>query len=234
MAQRLATQVLFFVWAAGSVFAQPVLFGAKGGVPLTNAFRLGGAVTGSSGGGNYFSNTKRYTVGPVVEVRLPRRLSVELDALYKHLNYDYTYYSFSPGSSGSYTHGQQNALNRWEFPLLLKYHLWNENRGFYLAAGPTVNHISGWHSNIEFYGQGVNGPFNNSWTSDARPVELTRRGTGGIVVEGGWDFHWGIVRASPELRYTRWVNSNFTEPPFFTPFLRSNQNQIEFLLGVTF
>jgi hypothetical protein len=67
------------------------------------------------------------------------------------------------------------------------------------------------------------------------PEESACRGTGGIIAEGGWEFHLGILRLSPELQYARWMNRTFTEPRWLEtpPFLRSNQNQIEFLSRVT-
>lgn len=54
---------------------------------------------------------------------------------------------------------------------------------------------------------------------------------------GGLVFRLSHIRVSPELRYTRWANPNFLEPAFARfghAMLRSNQDQAEVLLGVSF
>jgi hypothetical protein len=49
------------------------------------------------------------------------------------------------------------------------------------------------------------------------------------VIGGGVKIHALFLRISPEIRYTRW-----TSPHFSSYLLNSNQNQAEFLLGITF
>jgi hypothetical protein len=234
MWQKLVAGVLFFfVSALGSVSARQLIFGVKGGVPLTNAFQFGG---GNPDWGNYYSDTKRYTVGPTVEMSLSRRFSIELNALYKRLDYGVSSSFMGEGSETSFTRNLQNAFNQWEFPLLVKFHPEGKAHGPYLAAGANLNYIAGCTTKIDYYGQnGTVGQFSSSGITHNMPEESARRGTGGIIAEGGWDFHLGILRLSPELRYTRWMNRTFTEPRWLEgpPFIRSNQNQIEFLLGVT-
>src|SRR5262245_15774495 len=88
--------------------AQPVSFGVKGGVPLT------GAVEGSFGGA---SEAGRYTVGPMLELRLPASFAFEANALYKR-----TGYRASQSDSGVAIMGQVRARS-WEFPMLMKYYL---------------------------------------------------------------------------------------------------------------
>ena len=96
--------------------AQFLSVGLKAGVPLNDAF---------SNDGFPGSDTKRYIIGPEVEVRLPFRLGVEFDALYRR-------YSVS-GTSAS----------EWQFPILLKYHF----KGVplvhpFVDGGPVFNHVS--------------------------------------------------------------------------------------------
>jgi serine/threonine protein kinase len=237
MVRQCAIGVLFLFSTVQTLCAQPVLVGLKGGVPLTDAFQFSSYtivpdIYPATGNQDYFSKTKRYTVGPTIELRLPLRLSLELDALYKHLNYDYTsLYSYPPRSSLGF---RQNAIDRWEFPLLLKYRLPMWHRGLYLAAGPSLNYISRSESidTVEVHSLSVD--YRIRETSSANPIELKRASTGGIVVGGGWEFRLGILRISPELRYTRWVNRNFMEQVGMQAKLRSGQNQIEFLMGVMF
>src|SRR5690349_18200579 len=83
-------------------------FGVKGGIPATDAFE-------ASGG--FRQESKRYTVGPTVELGLPLRLGVEFDALYKRLGYSDTAEIFGTRSYTSF------RASSWEFPLILKYHL---------------------------------------------------------------------------------------------------------------
>lgn len=54
-----------------------ISIGVKGGVPLNDAFNAA-----TSGNASYFTNTKRYTIGPELDVNLPLGLAIEFDALY--------------------------------------------------------------------------------------------------------------------------------------------------------
>jgi hypothetical protein len=57
----------------------------------------------------------------------------------------------------------------------------------------------------------------------------THSTTAGAVVGAGLDIHF-IVHITPDLRYTRWTNQHFN----ISNVLNSNQNQAEFMVGVTF
>src|ERR1044072_9609446 len=100
---------LLLVGAAG-LFAQPITFGIKGGVPFTD---FTDAV--SSGTFNYTSNTQRYIVGPTAELRLPFGLRVEFDVLYRRFNYN----SFIGGGAGRTS--SSTSGNGGELPLLAEY-----------------------------------------------------------------------------------------------------------------
>ena len=69
---------------------------------------------------SYFAKTKRYVVGPSVQVQLPLRLAAEFNVLYRRLNYDNNFYTRSP-SSGEFFVNTNNVANKWEFPLLMQY-----------------------------------------------------------------------------------------------------------------
>src|SRR5882762_6598775 len=93
---------------AGSAFAQlPVSVGIKGGVPLTEAFD-----TVSDATRGYVSTTRRYIVGPSVELNLPAGFGVEFDALYTRLNFSQNIVATAITAT---------TANSWEFPLVLKY-----------------------------------------------------------------------------------------------------------------
>ena len=64
----------------------------------------------------------------------------------------------------------------------------------------------------------------------SHPQELNKYTVGGFVVGAGIDLHVLLIHVSPEIRYTRWGSAHFLDP--FG--LQSNQNQAEFLVGITF
>ena len=68
-----------------------------------------------------------------------------------------------------------------------------------------------------------------SVTTNSRPYELTDHTTEGFVAGGGIDLSVRRIHLLPEIRYTRWGNH------FSGRFgVQSKQNQVEFLVGVTF
>ena len=100
----LKTFLLFFVCLL-PVAAQPFGAGIKIGAPFTDAVTVSNVVTAQP----LRADTKNLIVGGYVELRLPARMAIELDALYRS-------YDFNIGSLGVGTH-------TWEFPLVLKHRL---------------------------------------------------------------------------------------------------------------
>jgi outer membrane protein W len=104
-------------------FAQlPISLGVKGGWPLTYA------LSDSNGPGltRFYSNSREFIVGPMVELRLPFRLSVEADALYHP--FDVTTNTSNVISDTSYS--------VWEFPILAKYHFGGRFLDPFVGVGP--------------------------------------------------------------------------------------------------
>jgi hypothetical protein len=95
--------LLFFVGV--SAYAQPVGLGVKFGVPLNDAFSVQ-----SPNPLQYVADTHRYTVGPYIELRLPLRFAIEVDALYKSYDFQRSVPTITSVSASS-----------WEFPVLAKY-----------------------------------------------------------------------------------------------------------------
>jgi len=56
---------------------------------------------------------------------------------------------------------------------------------------------------------------------------LDHRSGHGAVVGGGVEMRAGFLRLSPEFRYTRWAADAEVDP-----YLHSNQNEMELLLGL--
>ena len=71
----------------------------------------------------------------------------------------------------------------------------------------------------------------NAGVTSRTPTELNQSTTTGFVLGVGLDVHALIVHISPEIRYTRWGAKHFLDP---NGSFGSNQNQAEFLVGITF
>lgn len=165
---------LLFLLAASAAYPQRLLsFGFKIGHPFKDVLKSGLTVntvlTPSSGS---------FTLGPTVELNLPRRLSVEGDILYRPLTYDVRY--TGAGSLPQYQGGE------WRFPILLKYRL---KGGFvrpFLAGGPAWQKITGFSNAADFE---------------------KRTATGGVAA-AGLEGKLALFTLSGELRYTRWGSAS--------------------------
>lgn len=197
----------------GAVYAcaQPVSFGVKAGVPLTDF------VNSVSGSGVTFSsvtNTNRYVIGPSIELRLPLGLGVEFDALYRHFNAT----ANTPGLTASLSSGA------WEFPLLAKYRFSVPVVKPFVDAGVAWDRLSGIGQTVTITGIVP--------SAAVQPQIAVHNDTvAGFVAGVGVDIHALILHISPEVRYTRWNSQHFTSA---TSLIESNQNQAEFLVGITF
>jgi opacity protein-like surface antigen len=184
--------------------AQNISLGVKGGVPFTEAFK-----TSNGPEFAYESLLKPYTLGPSIEVRLPLRLSVSLDVLYKRLAYD-----------GAFRFSELNVrANQFEFPVMIKYRFKDGLWSPYVAAGPSFNKITGVTRTITNPGQFL------------QPDEFQNSSSGGFAFGGGLEFK-PVVRITTELRWTRRGTKNFFSAA--SGLLESNLNQAEFLVGIHF
>src|SRR5581483_11572834 len=104
MLRRTVVSLLFFA-AAGA--AQPLGAGLKIGVLATDAFKVLPAPTLAV----FTAESPRYTVGPYVELRLPARMAIEVDALYR------SYLFRSGGSCASASYWDFPVLRRFGFPV---------------------------------------------------------------------------------------------------------------------
>lgn len=197
---------------------------------LSFGIKAGGVVTGALDPAAWsVSEAKRYTVGPMVELHLPRRLAVELDALYKRTgnrdsNCQYTYCYFS-----------NVRANIWEFPFLLRYRLWSGPIAPYVSGGLSYRHVGkgsgttlSWRSGPLVGGEVVDPTFSQFSVSNPSENHV------GAVAGGGVRFQMGRLALSPEVRYTRW-NARYWEFNWSRGyFTGSNPNQVEVLFGLSF
>ena len=224
--------------AAPLAVAQPFTFGIKGGLPLTDFLSAT-----SSGNFGYFTTTHRYIVGPVAELHLPFGFGVEFNALYRHFNYT----NFSNGVDVLVNSATTSSA--WEFPLLAKYRFPGKVVRPYVAAGVAWDTLSGLTQTIT---QTVIPTSVSSKMTTSSPAELRNNTVSGFVGGVGIDIHLLVLHISPEIRYTRWNSQHFVTPvsaalisvvgagpitlasPALPGTIQSNQNQAEFLVGITF
>ena len=199
-------------------WSQTVEIGVQGGVPLTQSFETGSFFTIDFGEGA-MSATRRYTVGPMVRMSLPRGFGVELESLYQRLGFD----DVVKLAGIELVHTRAIA-NSWEFPLLGTYQFLRRLPVKpYVAAGPAFRTTAA----ASLYNNATIGtqPF-----PIAQPTSssiLDHRSGHGVAVGGGVNLKAGFLRISPELRYARWAADAQADP-----YLHSNQNQVELLVGL--
>jgi hypothetical protein len=207
---------------AGGALAQPFSAGVKLGLPLTDFLNAA-----ESGNTSYSTVTNRYIVGVEGELRLPFGLGIELDVLYRHLNFASTTANIvNPltGASSATTSGATS--NDWEFPLVAKYKFKAPIARPYVEAGVAWDTLQGLTETVKSTVGGTAVPP----SSTSNPSELANTTTRGFVLGAGLDIHALLIHISPEIRYTRWGAKQFFAPGL----LSSNQNQAEFLVGITF
>jgi hypothetical protein len=189
---------------AGDLFS----VGVTGGVPLNDAYN---AVR--HGNLNYATNTKRWTAGPTIEIGLPLNFGIEIDALYRREAVQQS------GTVLDLLVNHSANLNAWDFPLLLKLRLAPGPIKPFVGAGPTFRHLGG-AKDLE-----------NFFTGETQNQFRTRSSNVGFTAAAGLELHAPVIRITPQLRYTRWGWQTFRDP---ASAFRSNSNQWDFLLGITF
>jgi Outer membrane protein beta-barrel domain len=210
--------LLLLLLTAQSAQTQPVSIGLKAGIPLTNA------VAGNFGGS---SEASRYTVGPMLELRLPASLAVEAGALYKR-----TGYRASQSDSGITIRGQVRAAS-WEFPMLIKFYLPMAARPF-VEAGYVIRRISKIEGTAHISRDLASGtPIDATFSVPASTI-LRDDPTHGLTAGIGFRPINRPLRVSPEIRYTRWTGRPFDDQGPRGFFLQSTRNQVELLIGVSF
>ena len=131
-------QVVLLVVVSVPCFGQKLEFGIKGGIPVTSAFQTGSFFT-MDFGESASSATRRYTVGPMVELRLPHGFELEFDVLYSRLGFA----DLTKSVALIFDYANTSA-NSWSFPVLAKYRLpaFRVVRP-YIEVGPSFRTVSG-------------------------------------------------------------------------------------------
>jgi len=223
---RKLTIVLAFVClAAGSlVFGAPsdefekrVSVGIKVGAPMTRF------LTFDYGVGD--AHTKRYTIGPVMDIGLYRGFGIEVGAMNKRIDES----SFSAtllsvvdtdeGPAANYRYNHVSTVGRsWEFPVAGQYHISLRSMRPYLEGGLSYNHLSN-----------IYGPWPPFIEGTPPPAErlpsLNSFNRKGVLFGGGAEIKLHMIHVTPGLRYTHYNKGEW--------FLLA-PNSVDFLVGFTF
>jgi len=188
--------------SAGLLNGQPVEVGVKGAVSLT----------GTSPYDFWHEESKRYQIGPYLEVRLPSRFAIEVDALYQRV-----------GSSQSFRYGPAqvqigsepatsvqgvwfNRLrgNSWQFPILAKYYLRDQSAAWqpFVSLGPSIRRVGSYTDTNQLSVDQQRGAVSYNIHS-----EYTNWTVGGTAA-AGVRWHKGRFAITPEFRFTRWAQNN--------------------------
>ncbi len=203
-----------FFAAAAAAFCQPFSFGVKAGVPLTDFL-----TAAESQNVSYFTSTNRYIAGVTGELHLPFGLGVEVDALYRHVNYQESSSTIPIAATTTASDFEFPLLGKYRFPMIKVVHP-------FVDAGVSFDSLAGVKQEVATVVNGV-----ASASSTSNPSQLHNSSTRGFVIGGGVDLHFLAIHLLPEIRYTRWGAQQFFD---VNGLLHSNMNQGEFLLGITF
>jgi len=158
---------------ASGAFGQVFSAGVTGGLGLTD-----GIENQAIDGYHFYSYSKDYVVGPMVELGLPFHLSAEIDALYRPLSLA-SFISLDNGVNTATAHGH---VITWEFPLLLKYKFPFPVVKPFVELGPSFR---------------AAGNLNGTSPSNY-----------GVTLGAGVEAHLLRLKIAPQLRYTRWASDN--------------------------
>jgi outer membrane receptor protein involved in Fe transport len=187
---------------ASVCFGQTISIGVIGGARVTDDLTGAGAT----------SVSKRYVVGPAVDIGLPLGFGVELDALYRREGFQS---SFSNVFGSAFS---EERANSWEFPILLKYRLPVPVVKLFAEVGYAPRVINGSISSQNFL---VGSTMSEHWPDSQ-----------GLVIGGGVQLALGRLRLSPGVRYTHWNNTPITGVYSNGPSWESTQNQVDILVGI--
>jgi hypothetical protein len=170
--------ILLTVLSAAAACAQAISVGVLAGAPildLTSSKNISGV--------QYNPQSLHLTVGGAFQLDLPFRLRIEVDAMYRPMN-------FRASSIA-----KDITAADWKFPVMAKYRFKNKISGGHLepfaGAGFTFDHLY---------------QISNAVTSG--PGSIVKNSPGGVLLVGGVDFRALGKRLSAELRYTRQSNDS--------------------------
>lgn len=200
---------LFFL--AGACCAQQIGIGVKGGARLT------GEIEGSTA-----DQSKRYLVGPMLEVLLPHGFGIEADALYSRLGYGNTEYFL--GYSTERVRG-----NLWQVPIVAKYRL-RKPLHPYALLGYAFERAGG---TVDYSGVQTSPYLDVPATPFSGSYPLGHATDHGVVAGGGIEFGAGRIHIAPEVRYIRWKDPLYAEYGSRGYYVAVPRNEVQILVGLS-
>jgi opacity protein-like surface antigen len=209
--------------------AQTVNVGVKAGMESTEPIFVSAPFQGE---------LYRSRLRPVVELGLPRGFAFEVSASHKRVRYYRQVVTIlAPLETEQVT--IDTAAHSWDIPVVAKkYMTVREALRVFGTAGFSLlrtNASTERKGSLLVFPPFRPGPFQFPTLTpiyETLPVsELASEWNKGLVVGGGLDFRVSRFHLQPEVRYTRWTTGTFTNP---SGTVRSNQNQFELLLGLSF
>lgn len=171
----------------------------------------------------------RAVLGPMAEVRLPRRISLEVDALYKgKLNYTQSVV-IADATEFRETFVTIDLNSRsWEIPVVAKWRVLERRHSVFVGGGFSSRKVTG---STHTYGTTVSLQGFPPTTFDLR-TPVANPWTYGPVLNGGLDIRVGIIHFQPELRYTHWNGSPFSGNIPFADNIPTSLSTLQVLVGV--
>jgi len=209
----------------GVASGQSIGVGIKVGFPVTENFDAGsGGYTKADFTSS--SKTKRYTLGLTGIVYLPHRLGIEVDGLYRRLNYDWFNASSPSASDAGVVYDRTNAVgNRIDIPVLLR---WSPIRRLYAVGGPAFGIHFGFDERRHFTQDLVLAGYSDTLISSSEP--FAHRVSTGITLGVGFDAGAKRLHVKPEVRWSHWIAPAFDTYLYLTP----TTNEVEVLVGFEF
>ena len=210
--------------AASSAVAQHISVGIKAGVPLTGLLRTERQEVPTQ--------TRRYTIGPVVDIGLLLGFGVEVGALYKRFDQQsiaVTTTGFTSDDEDGYpiqqTAGISAVGHSWEFPVAVQYHFFKSAIRPYVEGGVSLNRLSNVYSlqNVSINFRQL--PF----TFAPRRGSFTRVGP---LFGMGVDVKLHRIHVTPGLRYTHY--NKLSALLYCDSGPGCGGKAVDFLLGFTF
>jgi hypothetical protein len=157
----------------------------------------------------------------MAELRLPRRLAVEVDALHKRrLNYTQNLIIPDPTRFMVTSLTTDVTSRSWEIPVITKWRVLERRYSVFVGGGFSSRKVIG---SAHTYGTTTSLLGFPPMAFDNR-ASLPSPWTYGPVFTAGFDHRAGVFHFQPELRYTRWNDSPF--------FFSTNLNTVQFLIGI--
>ena len=217
---------------ASSAFAQHVSIGIKAGVPLTALLRNTSHDVRSYG--EFPTQTKPYTIGPVVDIGLLFGFGVEIGAMYKRFDQQsiavtttgYVVIDEDNGYPIQNTTGISAVGHSWEFPIAVQYRFFKSAIRPYVEGGVSLNRLSNVYSQYGFSPSPPQLPL----TTFPLRNSFTRHGP---LFGAGVDFKLHRMHLTPGLRYTQYNRLSSLTGCLSGPGCPSNR-VVDFLVGFTF